>query len=200
MGSLAAVVLSSAAAQAETAFKRIPTQFIAALGDPSATSGTGAESWGVWRQDPGPRGVRLENYDQLKAGGGVAPAQWIFDTKDWWLEEHGLMMEKPDFQLAAGKYMVTGDREVTAILTIYAKDSDGTQRWDLDKSAKLYDVTHLPCRSARYSPVTAESSCSPSKAQKSAFPVTPGALMPAVEGCKKQDYAVLFVIAVAADN
>lgn len=200
MGSLIAVVLSSSAAQAETVFKRIPTQFIAALGDPSATSGTGAESWGVWRQDPGPRGVRLENYDQLKVNGGVAPAQWILDAKDWWLEEHGLMMEKPDFQLAAGKYMVTGDREVTAILTIYAKDSDGTQRWDLDKGAKLYDVTHLPCRSARYSPVTAESSCSPSKAQKSAFPVTPGALMPAVEGCKKQDYAVLFVIAVAADN
>lgn len=194
------MVLSSAAVQAETVFKRIPTQFIAALGDPDATSGTGAESWGVWRQDPGPRGVRLENYERLDSTKGVTPAQWTFDSKDWWLEEHGLIMEKPDFPLPAGKYMVTGDREVTATLTIYAKDTDGTQRWDLDKGAKLYDVTHLPCRSARYSPVTAESSCSPSKAQKSAFPVTPGALMPAVEGCKKQDFAVLFVIAVAADN
>ena len=194
------MVLSSAAVQAETVFKRIPTQFIAALGDPDATSGTGAESWGVWRQDPGPRGVRLENYERLDSTKGVTPAQWTFDSKDWWLEEHGLIMEKPDFPLPAGKYMVTGDREVTATLTIYAKDADGTQRWDLDKGAKLYDVTHLPCRSARYSPVTAESSCSPSKAQKSAFPVTPGALMPAVEGCKKQDFAVLFVIAVAADN
>lgn len=28
----------------------------------------------------------------------------------------------------------------------------------------------------------------------------PGATMPPVEGCKKQGYAVLFVIAVAVDN
>ena len=34
-------------------------QFIAALGDPKATSGTGANTWGLWREDPGPQGVRL---------------------------------------------------------------------------------------------------------------------------------------------
>ena len=191
---------ASTTLQAETFFKRIPTQFIAALGDPEATSGTGAQSWGLWRVDPGPRGVQLSDYGELKAAGGLTAAQWIFDDKDWWLEEHGLIMEKPDFPLPPGKYMVTGDREVTTVLTIHPIDKDGTQRWELDKGAKLYDVTHLPCRSARYSPVNAESSCSPSKAQQTAFPVTPGAAMPAVEGCNKQDYAVLFVIGVAVED
>jgi hypothetical protein len=197
---LLALVAFSIPVHAETTFKRIPTQFIAALGDPGATSGSSAQSWGLWRVDPGPRGVKLDNYEQLKAARGVAPAQWTFDTADWWLEEHGLIMEKPDVPVPPGKYLVTGDREVTSVLTIHAKANDGTQRWDLDKGATLYDVTHLPCRSARYSPVTPESSCSPSKAQQTAFPVTPGAPMPPVEGCAKQDYAVLFVIAVGQEN
>ena len=39
---------------AATVIKPIPTQYIAALGDPGATSGTGAESWGLWPEDPGP--------------------------------------------------------------------------------------------------------------------------------------------------
>jgi hypothetical protein len=196
---LLALVSISVPVFAETPFKRIPTQFIAALGDPGATSGSNAQSWGLWRLDPGPRGVRLENFEQLKAAGGLTPDNWIFDNKDWWLEEHGLIMEKPDFPLPPGKYMVTGGREVTSVLTVSAKDKDGTQTWALDKSATLHDVTHLPCRSARYAPVTPESSCTPSNAQSSEFPVQPGAAMPAVEGCKKQDYAVLFVIAVAED-
>ena len=185
---------------AETVFKPVPLQYIAALGDPKATSGANAQSWGLWRVDPGPRGVRLKDFEQLQASGGAAPAQWIFDSKDWWLEENGLMMEKPDFPLPAGKYMVTGDREVTAVLTIHPNGNDGTQRWDLDQRATLYDVTHLPCRSARYSPKNGESSCSPSNAAQQSFPVTPGAAMPAVEGCNKQDYAVLFVIGVMVED
>ena len=36
---------------ASAAFKRVRTQFIAALGDPSATSGRGASQWGIWRVD-----------------------------------------------------------------------------------------------------------------------------------------------------
>ena len=44
-----------ATAEGELTFKRIPTQFIAALGDPGATFGNGAQSWGLWRRDPGPR-------------------------------------------------------------------------------------------------------------------------------------------------
>jgi hypothetical protein len=194
-----AVISFSIPAQAETKFKRVPTQFIAALGDPSATSGSGAELWGFWGEDPGPRGVQLSDYEQLKADKGVAPAQWTFDTADWWLEEHGLIMEKPDFPLSPGKYLVTGGREVTTMLTIYPKDKDGAQRWELDKGAKLYDVTHLPCRSARYVPAAKDSSCSPEKAKQSEFPVKPGAPMPPVEGCTKQDYAVLFVVAVAEE-
>ena len=54
-------------------FKRIEPQFIAALGDPGAKSGNGAQSWGFWSQDPGPRACKLDHYDQLKAAGGVAP-------------------------------------------------------------------------------------------------------------------------------
>src|SRR6266542_2895283 len=79
----------------QTKFTRISPQFIAALGDPNATSGTGAQSWGLWRVDPGPRGVPLASYERLKEVGGVAPARWKFDGGDWWLEEHGLIMEKP---------------------------------------------------------------------------------------------------------
>ena len=56
-------------------FTRIEPQFIAALGNPGAKSGDGAQSWGFWSQDPGPRACKLDHYDQLKAAGGVAPAQ-----------------------------------------------------------------------------------------------------------------------------
>ncbi|MGY8814058.1 MAG: hypothetical protein ACKVHQ_04990 [Gammaproteobacteria bacterium] len=184
----------------QTKFKRIRTQFIAALGEPGATSGSNAQSWGLWPLDPGPRGVRLSNYEKMKAADNVAPAKWKFDSNDWWLEEHGLIMEKPDFPLAMGKYMVTGDREMSAVLTIHPKDKDGNQRWELDNDARLYDVTHLACRSAKYTPLTSDQSCSPSKAHQTDFPVTPGGPMPAVEGCNKLDYAILLVIGVAVDN
>jgi hypothetical protein len=184
----------------ETKFRRVLTQFIAALGEPGASSGSGAQLWGLWRQDPGPRGVRLDRFEGLKAAGGVAPARWQFDSSDWWLEEHGLIMEQPDFPVPAGKYLVTGDREATAALTIHPMDKDGTQRWELDGGATLHDVTHLACRSARYTPATSGGSCTPAKAQATAFPVTPGGAMPPVEGCHKQDFAVLFVIGVAVEN
>ena len=99
-----------------------------------------------------------------------------------------------------GKYVVTGGREKTAVLTVHAQDNDGVQRWELDQGATLYDVTHLRCRSARYTPASGGGSCSPAKAQQSAFPVAPGAAMPPVEGCNKQDYEVLIVIGMAEDN
>ena len=185
---------------AETAYTPIPTQYIAALGDPGSKSGTGAEAWGLWAVDPGPRGVRLSSYETLKADGGVAPAKWTFDGSDWWLEEHGLIMEQPSFPVPPGKYVVTGGREVTAVLTIYPKGADGTQRWELSDNATLYDVTHLRCRAARYSPAAGDNSCSPEKAQQASFPVTPGATMPPVEGCNKQDYEVLIVVGMGADD
>src|SRR6187431_482384 len=111
-------------------FRRIEPQYIAALGDPGATSGNGAQAWGLWSQDPGPRGCKLDLYPQLKAA-GVAPSQWKFDAKDWWLEEHGLIMEKPTFPLPPGKYLVTGDRKVMTVLTIQPRDKNGNQRWEL---------------------------------------------------------------------
>jgi hypothetical protein len=181
----------------EMSFKRIPVQFIAALGEPDATSGSGAQAWGLWPVDPGPRGVRLRDYDRLQQAGGVAPAGWRFDNTDWWLEENGLIMEQPDVPLAPGQYLVTGDREVTTVLTIHPADAQGERRWELADGATLYDVTHLGCRSARYSPTPGNESCSPANAPQDAFRVAPGAAMPPVEGCSKQDYAVLFVIGVA---
>ena len=198
-----ALSMLSVAAQGEetkTMFKRIPLQFIAALGDPSASSGKGADQWGIWEVDPGPRGVWLFDYQKLEASNNRAPANWIFDPDDWWLEENGLIMEAPTFPLAPGKYVVTGDREVITILTIHEKNQDGETRWDLADGAALYDVTHLPCRSARYSPLDGEDkrSCSPIRAKQDEFPVTAGDEMPGVEGCHKQDYAVLFVIGVEA--
>ena len=45
-----------------TKFRRIEPQFIAALGDPAATSGNGSQSWGIWNQDPGPRACKLDHY------------------------------------------------------------------------------------------------------------------------------------------
>ncbi len=179
-------------------FKRIEPQFIAALADPSATSGSGAQSWGLWSVDPGPRGARLDRFDQLKAAGGVAPSGWKFDAADWWLEEHGLIMEKPAFPLAPGKYLVTGDRKVTTVLTIQPKDKDGNQRWDLADGATLYDVTHLGCRAARYKPATANNSCSPANVRATGFPVTPGEAMPIVKGCRQQDYSVLIIVGLPA--
>jgi hypothetical protein len=191
-----------AAPKDQTKFKRfsIP-MYIAALDEPGANSGTGAQSWGLWRLDPGPRGVRLDGYERLKAAGSIAPARWRFDSTDWWMEEHGLIMENPDFPLPPGKYLVTGDREVTTVLTIDPKDKTGNQRWQLADAAKLHDVTHLRCRSARYTPAaTNKNSCTPANARETAFPVPPGAAMPPVEGCNKQDYSVLIVIGVAVES
>lgn len=174
-------------------FKKVPMQYIAALGDPEANSGVGAEHWGLWTKDPGPRGVWLSLFPVLKAAGGYGPGGWQFDEKDWWLDENGLIMEKPAFPMPAGNYFVSGDREVHTVLTIHPKDENGVQRWKLKGDATLYDVTHLPCRSARYTPDDSPKSCSPANANKSLFKVAPGSKMPAVEGCRKQDYAVIFI-------
>ena len=184
-------------ALAETTFTPIPTQFIAALADPAATSGTGAEHWGLWREDPGPRGVRLTSLDALLAAGGVAPAKWTFDNSDWWLEEHGLIMEQPAFGMPPGRYLVTGNQSKQSVLTIHPQDAAGAQAWDLSGGVSLGEVTHLRCRSARYTPEAAGKACSPTAVPQDGFPVAPGAAMPPVPGCAKQDYAVLFIIGIA---
>ena len=87
------------------------------------------------------------------------------------------------------------------MLTVYAKDDTGKQRWQLGDEASLFDVTHMPCRSARYTPLPDSAvSCSPANADKSLFKVAPGSEMPAVNGCQKQDYAVLIVIGMAIES
>jgi hypothetical protein len=116
------------------------------------------------------------------------------------LEDHGWIMEPPTVPLPPGKYLVTGNRKVTAVLTIHPADKNGDRRWELDQGAKLYDVTHLACRSARYTPATVGGSCSPANVQKTAFPVALGGVMPPVAGCTKQDYAVLIVIGVGVED
>jgi hypothetical protein len=175
------------AVAAPPGFQRISTQFIAALGDPESSSGNNASEWGLWRLDPGPRGVFLRDYERdIVKRNGKAPSGWNFDINDWWVEEHGLIMESPTFPVDPGRYLVTGGRLVTTVLDI---KKDGS--WSLE-NGKLYDVTHLPCRSARYAPNHGNGS--PLTANQKDFPVAPGAEMPKIEGCNKQDYAVLFVI------
>lgn len=186
--------LLPAAAMAETELPPIAPQYIAALGDKTATSGTGAERWGLWVVDPGPRGVRLTSYEALVAAGGTAPAGWSFDAGSWWLEEHGLIMEAPQFPLPPGRYVVTGDREAQAVLTIEPADANGAQAWSLDNGATIYDVTHLRCRAARYVPRAGSQSCSPASVNRNFFPLTLGAPMPLVKDCLQQDYQVLIVI------
>jgi hypothetical protein len=190
------VALAGLPAQAEVKFRDIPTQFIAALGGPDDTSGTNADQWGLWEKDPGPRGVWLQLFPAL-ATAGYAPAGWKFDPAEWWMEEHGLIMEKPTFPLAPGQYVVTGGREVTTILTIGVPDANGAQSWALADGATLGQVTHLACRSAVYSADASGASCSPAEARTDGFPVSPGAAMPAVANCAKRDYAVLFLIGMA---
>lgn len=199
-GALGAALFTGQAASAdEIKFARVsPIQFIAAKGDPKASSGTGADQWGLWEEDPGPNGVYIKNYEkQLVARNGKAPAGWRFNESAWWVEEHGLIMPTPDKlplynynrnPATDGKrYIVTGDRSTQAMLTV---SPDGS--WKLSKGT-LYDVTHLPCRSAIYTP-TAEGSCVPNNKQQKLFPVKPGAKMPQFEGCNTEDWAVLFVI------
>jgi len=106
-------------------------------------------------------------------------------------------MEPPSFPIPAGTYLVTGNRDKEAALTVHPAEKDGTQRWALNSGATLFDVTHLDCRSARYTQPAGAGSCSPASAQPAAFPVTPGALMPAVGNCHKQDYSVLIVTGMA---
>ncbi|MBF0594129.1 MAG: hypothetical protein HQL22_04105 [Candidatus Omnitrophica bacterium] len=142
----------------------------------------------------------LKDFDKLETSGGVSQSQWKFDDKDWWLEEHGSIMEKPVFPLPPGKYVVTGGRDKMSVLTIDALDKDGAARWSLGNNTKLYDVTHLPCHAARYTPADNDHECSPALAPNTAFPVAPGVQMPSIKGCAKQEYSVLFVIGVAIDN
>ncbi len=201
VGVLATILaLGATPVSAEATFARIQTQYIAALSDGSATSGSDAQAWGLWAVDPGPRGVWVKDFADLTANDGVAPAGWQFDSKGWWIEEHGLIMEGPSFPLPAGKYVVTGGREVTSVLTIEAADGAGKQAWSLADGATIHDVTHLRCRAALYTPKADGQSCTPDKTPTHVFPMGPGTAMPSVEGCSKRDYQVLIVVGMMVES
>lgn len=175
-------------------FKRL--KYIAALGLENATSGTGAENWGLWREDPGPIGVWLRLYKLLAKAGNIAPSGWRFDINDWWVDENGLIMKAPEFPMPAGQYYVTNGEEHIALLTVDAPDANGAQAWSLSDDKRLKDVTHGPCRSARYTPEFEGAVCTPANADISKFPLGPGEQPPPVAGCHKKEYAVLIVFGV----
>ena len=72
-------------------------------------------------------------------------------------------------------------------------DSMGKQTWSLSDSKTIADVTHGPCRSARYRPDGEKGTCSPEYADRTAFPLAPGEAPPLVLGCNREKYAVLIV-------
>ena len=201
-GLLLCIPLSALADNYSERFKPIrPAHYIAVLADPNANSGNSAETWGYWPLDPGPRGVRLSNFQELMAAGGVALAKWKFDSSAWWLEENGLIMEAPEFPLPAGEYLVTGGRQVLSALIVHPADENGNQRWELEHEASIYDVTHLGCRSAVYTQSSStDQMCTPENAPADVFRVTVGEPMPEVVGCDKQDYAVLIVVGLPIDG
>ena len=178
---------------AQTKYKRIRTQYIAALAPSEATSGTGAETWGLWRIDPGPIGVWLRFYKLLQKAGNIAPAGWRFNINDWWLDENGLIMKAPEFPMPSGKYYVTNGEEHISLLTVDPPDSKGKQTWSLSDGKTIADVTHGPCRSTRYTPENGLGTCSPVNANQNVFPLKPGEDPPPVQGCKRKKYAVLIV-------
>ncbi len=185
---------------AQTKIRRIPTQYIAALAPEGATSGTGAETWGLWKVDPGPIGVWLRLYQALQKAGNIAPAGWRFDIDDWWLDENGLIMKAPEFPIPAGQYYVTNGEGNISLLTVEEPDSEGKQAWALTDGKTIADVTHGPCRSARYTPEAESGTCSPESADRSAFPLKPGEFPPLVSGCNRKSYAVLIVFGVASEG
>lgn len=176
--------------------RRIPLQYIAVLAPEHATSGTGAETWGHWPEDPGPIGVFLKFYNRLRKAGGIGPSGWAFDLDDWWLDENGLIMKAPDFPMPAGEYWVTNGEDQVSLLTVDAPDAQGKQSWALSDGKSIANVTHGPCRSARYTPRDTSGSCSPENAPQARFPLAPGERPPSVLHCDKQEYAVLIVFAV----
>ena len=192
--------ISLPAAAQNTRFRRVRSQYIAALSAPDATEGDNAHTWGHWPVDPGPLGVWLRDYEQLVSTGGIGPGGWPFDKDDWWLDENGLLMMSPNFPMPSGRFLVTNAIDNVAMLTVEAPDSNGKQAWFISDGRTLGDITHEKCRSARYRPAAGGSSegvdCSPAIVQRDVFPLAPGEDPPAVKGCERVVYAVPIIFAV----
>ena len=185
---------------AKTKFRYIPTQYIATLAPADANFGTGAETWGLWKIDPGPIGVWLRFYQLLQKAGNIAPSGWRFDIDDWWLDENGLIMKAPEFPMPAGEFYVTNGEENISLLTVEKPDEEGKQAWSLSDGKTIAEVTHGPCRSARYTPKESSGTCSPKNANRMVFPLKPGEAPPYVQGCNRKNYAVLIVFALPIKN
>lgn len=199
LGFVASAAALPLAAQSKL-MRRIPLQYIAALAPEGAKSGTGAETWGFWSVDPGPIGVWLKFYKVLQKAGNIAPSGWRFDIDDWWLDENGLIMKAPKFPMPAGEYYVTNGEEHISLLTVEEPDAEGKQAWSLSDDKTIANVTHGPCRSARYTPEGASGTCSPADANIDAFPLKPGESPPPVRGCKRKNYAVLIVFGIPVER
>src|SRR5437899_10240008 len=91
-------------------------------------------------------------------------------------------MEKPTFPLSAGKYLVTGDRDVTTVLTVRPKDKNGNQRWELADGATLYDVTHLVCRLLLEKKKKAANARTAANVPTTGLTLAPGSAMTSVNG------------------
>ena len=154
------------------------------------THGYGARDWGVWRTDPGNTGVHFSGIPALEST-GRAPRGWTFDPTEWWVEEHGLIMVNPD-PMPPGRYKVVWlNRRAGYVPTVELTITGDS--WELSDGATLHDVTHGPCRSAKYTTPARGGQCLPDNVPQRQFPVRPGAVMPDVPGCDRLDYAVLFV-------
>jgi hypothetical protein len=105
-----------------------------------------------------------------------------------------LIMKAPEFPIPAGQYYVTNGEENISLLTVEEADADGKQAWSLTDDKTIGDVTHGPCRSARYTPESESGSYSPKYADRSAFPLKPGEAPKLVSRCNKKNYAVLIVL------
>jgi len=198
LGLMLASASSTLLAQAR--IRRIQTQYIATTAPAGATSGNSAETWGIWTVDPGPIGVWLRFYQSLQKSGNIAPSGWRFDINDWWLDENGLIMKSPEFPIPAGQYYVTNGEQHFSLLTIQHPDAAGKQAWSLSDDKTIGNVTHGPCRSARYTPKTGLETCSPKDANRAAFPLKPGESPPLVRGCNRKQYAVLIVFGLPIES
>ena len=185
---------------AQKLYRRIPLQYIACLASEGEKSGMDASSWGLWEIDPGPIGIWLRAYHLLQKAGNLAPDGWRFDIDDWWLDENGLIMKAPTFPMPAGQYYVTNGEEHISVLSVEKPDKDGKQAWSLSRDKTIGNVTHGPCRSARYTPEGDSGTCSPKDADRTVFPLKPGEAPPPVTGCDRKKYAVLIVFGVPVED
>ena len=192
----ALTTFASPALGQSTRFRRVRSQYIAALGPADATSGDNAHTWGHWPVDPGPIGVWLRDFDKLEANDGIGPKGWKFNPDDWWLDENGLIMMSPNFPMPSGRFLVTNAINTVALLTVDAPNSAGQQAWTLSDGRTLDDVTHKKCRSARYRPAQEGARCSPADAPQSVFPLAPDDDPPEVGECERVVYAVPIIFAV----